>query len=56
MYTVWTYDDATCDGMMVFEGTLAECREYIKGSEDEEFYIVAPDGFTDVEQVKGSSK
>lgn len=44
MYTVWTYDDATCDDMMVFEGTLTECEEYVDG--DVEFYIVEPDGFT----------
>ena len=46
-YTVWTYDDATCDDMMVFEGTLTECVEYVDG--DEEFYIVEPNGFTVVE-------
>ena len=28
MYTVWTYNDATCDDEMVFEGTLTECIEY----------------------------
>lgn len=54
MYTVWTYDDATCDDMMVFEGTLTECLEYVEADEDEEFYIVEPDGFTVVEQVRGS--
>lgn len=53
MYTVWTYDDATCDDMMVFEGTLTECLEYVEADEDEEFYIVEPDGFSVVEQVKG---
>lgn len=54
MYTVWTYDDATCDDIMVFEGTLAECLEYVEADEDEEFYIVEPDGFTVVEQIEGS--
>lgn len=54
MYTVWTYDDTTCDDMMVFEGTLIECLEYVEADEDEEFYIVEPDGFTVVEQVRGS--
>ena len=44
MYTVWTYDDATCDDEMVFEGTLTECISYVDG--DTEFYIVEPDGFT----------
>lgn len=52
MYTVWTYDDATCDDMMVFEGTLTECLKYVEADEDEEFYIVEPDGFTVVEQVR----
>ena len=44
MYTVWTYDDATCDDEMIFEGTLTECISYVDG--DTEFYIVEPDGFT----------
>ena len=44
MYTVWTYDDATCDDEKVFEGTLTECIEYV--DDDIEFYIVEPDGFT----------
>lgn len=48
MYTVWTFDDATCDDMMVFEGTLTECEAYVYGFEDE-FYIVEPDGFSVVE-------
>ena len=42
------YDEMWCDEEMVFEGTLAECRAYIKGFEDE-LYIVAPDGFTTVD-------
>jgi hypothetical protein len=49
MYTVWTFDDATCDDMMVFEGTLAQCIDYVGDDEDDEFYIVEPDGFTVVE-------
>ena len=44
MYTVWTYDDAACCDVRVFDGTLAECITYVNG--DEEFYIVEPDGFT----------
>ena len=44
MYTVWTYDDGCCDDVMVFEGSLAECLDYIDG--DNEFYIQEPDGFT----------
>ena len=47
MYTVWTYDDMTCDDVQVFEGSLAECQDYVDGSS--EFYIVEPDGFTVVE-------
>jgi hypothetical protein len=49
MYTVWTFDDATCDDMMVFEGTLAQCIDYVGDDEDDEFYIVEHDGFTVVE-------
>ena len=44
MYTVWNYDDATCDDKMIFEGTLTECIEYV--DDDIELYIVEPDGFT----------
>lgn len=44
MYTVWTADEMMNDEMMVFEGTLEECENYVNG--DEELYIVEPDGFT----------
>ena len=44
MFTVWTYDEAVCDDVQVFEGTLEECVDYVDG--DEEFYIVEPDGYT----------
>jgi hypothetical protein len=45
MYTVWTTDYAVCDEVQVFEGTLEACLSYIDG-DDDEFYIVEPDGFT----------
>ena len=45
MYSVWTYDDATCDDKLVFSGTLAQCVAYVDGDTDE-FYIVQPDGFS----------
>lgn len=48
MYTVWTYDDATCDDVMVFQGTLSQCRDYV-GDDVDEFYVEAPDGFTVVD-------
>lgn len=48
MFTVWTTDYAVCDDVMVFEGTLEECLEYV-GEDTEEFYVVEPDGFTVVE-------
>lgn len=42
-YTVWA--DGMADmAKALFVGTLTECIEF-KGT-DEEFYIVAPDGFT----------
>lgn len=44
MYTVWMFDDACCDEMMVFSGSLADCLAYVDG--DDEFYITEPDGFT----------
>lgn len=46
-YTVRVYDEGTSDEFTVFEGSLEACREFIDG--DEEYYIVAPDGFTVVE-------
>lgn len=49
-YTVWTFDDAVCEDVMVFSGSLAECQAYIADCDcefwGEEFYIVEPDGFT----------
>lgn len=47
MYSVWTMDDATCDEMMIFQGTLEECIAVIEADEfGEDLYIVEPDGFT----------
>lgn len=50
-YTVWTFDDAVCEDVMVFSGSLAECQAYVADCDcefwgPEEFYIVEPDGFT----------
>lgn len=49
-YTVWTFDDAASEDVMVFSGPLAECQAYITECDPEfwgeEFYIVEPDGFT----------
>ena len=47
MFTVYAHDDLVCDSVVVFEGTLEECIEYVDG--DEEFEVVAEDGFTVVE-------
>ena len=44
MYTVMFFDEMTMDDMAVFTGTLAQCVAY--KDDDEDFYIVAPDGFT----------
>ena len=52
MYTVYAYDDMVCDAVAVFEGSLEECREYVADDEFDEFEIVAPDGFTSVEQTR----
>ena len=49
MYIVYAYDDMVCDAVVVFEGSLEECREYVADDEFDEFEIVAPDGFTSVE-------
>jgi len=47
MYSVWTLDGLWLDDVMVFEGTLEECKAYVAEDEfDEELYILEPDGFT----------
>lgn len=46
MYTVWTYDDAVCDEVMVFEGSYAECAEFISEDPDGDYLTIEPDGFT----------
>ena len=52
-YTVMMFDETTFDEMVVFKGTLTECKKIAtkcnKIAEeygDEPVYIVAPDGFT----------
>lgn len=47
MFAVCVFDEMVWDDMVVFEGTLEECRAVV--AEDEEFFIVAEDGFTVVE-------
>ncbi len=50
MYSVFMYDEMTMDDVVVFEGTLIECKTYIAEDDyPEELYIVEPDGFTVVE-------
>ena len=44
MFTVWAFDDAVCDDVQVFAGTLDACLAYVDG--DTEYYIQMPDGFT----------
>lgn len=53
MYSVKFYDDGLTDDVTVFEGTLAECLDYVHEAEAdpdydcfEELFIVEPDGFT----------
>lgn len=43
MYTVWTFDDACVDDVMVFSGSLTDCLAYVDG--DEEYYIMEPNGY-----------
>ena len=49
MYTVEMFDEMVFDAVVVFKGTLSECREYVANAE-ENLCIVAPDGFTTIEQ------
>lgn len=51
LYTVQYFDEATWDDAVVFTGTLAQCREWLTGDYDDldEFFIVAPDGYTVVD-------
>ena len=50
MFTVYTHDDLVVDEVVVFEGSLEECQQYVADDEwGDELYIVAEDGFTVVE-------
>ena len=53
MYTVAFYDDGLMDDVKVFVGTLEQCKALIEeeGQDeyDEDYFILAPDGFTVVE-------
>lgn len=57
MYTVQYFDEATQDDATIFTGTLEECRAYCEDAFSEEYdlyeqeplFIVAPDGFTVIE-------
>ena len=44
MFTVWMFDDTTCDDVQVFAGSLADRLAYVDG--DTDLYIQMPDGFT----------
>ena len=52
MYAVMYFDEACYDDITVFHGTLADCRDWIADSianyddDDDDYFIVAPDGFT----------
>lgn len=48
MFAVYVFDEMVMDDVMVFEGGLEECRAYVAGDEDD-LYIVAEDGFSEVE-------
>lgn len=50
MYTLYVYDDMTCDEMIVAQGTLEECEHYIDVClYDEHYSLIAPDGYTEIE-------
>ena len=50
MYTVYMFDEVVVDDVIVFQGTLEECQEFVaEDAYPEELYIVEPDGFTVVE-------
>lgn len=46
MFAVYVFDEMVMDDVVVFEGSLEECRNYVAGDEDESLYIVAEDGFS----------
>lgn len=48
MYTVWMFDDATMDDMMIYAGSLAACQAYAAEAQadGDDCYVVAPDGYT----------
>lgn len=50
MFTVYMYDDGMMDDVMVMQGTLATCQQYVATDDTEDdLFIVAPDGFTVVD-------
>lgn len=50
MYTLYVYDDMTCDEIVVEQGTLEECENYIDVCiYDEHYSLIAPDGYTEIE-------
>ena len=46
MYMVWIVDEWVCDDVVVFEGSLEECREVVAEGRaiGEDPYITARDG------------
>ena len=47
MFTVYAYDDATCDDIIVFSGSLNACKTFVSNNnDDDDLYIVSSDGFT----------
>ena len=46
MYTIHFFDEFVFDDVVLFEGTLDECLDFVAEDEDGELYITEPDGFT----------
>ena len=50
MFVVYMYDDDVMDDVMVMQGTLATCWQYVVTDDTgDDLFIVAPDGFTVVD-------
>jgi hypothetical protein len=50
MFKVYMYDDGMMDDVMVMQGTLATCQQYVATDDTgDDLFIVAPDGFTVVD-------
>lgn len=55
MENIWTVqwiNDDTMDDVVIYEGTLEQCKQYIAEDGGDDLFIVEPDGFTVYEEAE----